>query len=58
MRRVHHLAQAKHERGAPRLEVGQRVLDLTAQAERFLVDDEDIRPEGLGCVADDRLAHP
>ena len=40
-----------------RLEIGQRLLDLALQAHRLLVDDEDVRLEGLGRVADDRLAH-
>ncbi|MNT28004.1 hypothetical protein D3C72_1636590 [compost metagenome] len=57
MRRIHHLAQAQNERRAMGLEVGQRLLDLAPQPHRLLVDDEDVRLEGLCRVPDDRLAH-
>ena len=57
VRRVHHLAQPEDQRRAARLEIGQRLFDLAAQAHRLLVDDEDVGLEGLGRMADDRLPH-
>ena len=55
---VHHVAQAQHEAGPARLERFQRALDLPSQAERFLVDDEDVGREHLGGVPDDGGPHP
>ena len=57
IRRVHDFAQPEDQRRAARLEIGQRLLDLAAQAHRLLVDDEDVGLEGLGRVPDDRLPH-
>ena len=54
---VHHVAQAEHQRRAALLEKPQRRADLAAQAERLLVDDEEIRPVDVGGVADDAGAH-
>ena len=39
------------------LEHGQGVLDLAAQAQGFLVDQQDIGIEGLGRMANDRGPH-
>ena len=41
-RRIHHVAQAEHQRGAPRLQEGERRLEFAAQPQRLLVDDEQV----------------
>ena len=46
----------EHERRAARLQHLQRAPHLALQSERFLVDEEEVRPEALGRLLDDRGA--
>ena len=55
---VHHVAQPQHETGPACLERFERALNLPAQTEGLLVDDEDVGREHLGGVPDDGGAHP
>jgi hypothetical protein len=54
---VHDVPQAEHEPRALGLEHLQRRDDLAFQAERLLVDDEEVRPEGERRLPDDGGAH-
>jgi hypothetical protein len=54
---VHDVAQAHHDRRAALLQHAQGRLHLAAQAERLLVDDEQVGPVDVGSVADDAGAH-
>ncbi len=54
---VHDVAQAEHQRRAAVLQQPQRRPDLAAQAERLLVDDEQVGTVDVGGVADDAGAH-
>ena len=56
-RLVHDVAQAEHEARAALLQHQQGLAHLAAQAERLLVDQEQVRVEDVGGVADDRAAH-
>ena len=53
---VHDVAQAQDQRHAAILQHPERVLDLAAQAQRLLVDDEDVGIEDVRGVMDDRAA--
>ena len=55
-RLVHHVAQAEHEQLALLLQEVQRRLDLAAQAERLLVDEEDVGLEDPRRLQDDGRA--
>ena len=50
---VHHVAQAEHQAAALGLEHGERLFDLAAQAERLLVDQENVGAEGARGVLED-----
>ena len=54
---VHDVAQAEDQARAAVFEQVQRVADLAAQAERLLIDQEQMRIEDFGRVLDDRAAH-
>ncbi len=54
---VHDVTQAEHQGRTAVLQEPQRRPDLAAQAERLLVDDEQIGPVDVGGVADDAGAH-
>src|SRR4029077_16844469 len=54
---VHYIAQSENERRAPRPQQVERGPHLAVQPERFLVDDENVRVEDVGGMADDRGAH-
>ena len=54
---VHHIAQTQHQPGTALLEHLQGIQNLAAQAQRLLVDDEDIRVEHVGRMADDGRPH-
>ena len=54
---VHDVAQAEHQRRAAVLQEPERRADLAAQAERLLVDDEEVGAIDVGGVADDPGAH-
>jgi len=54
---VHHVAQAEDQGRAALFQEVQCRADLAAQAERLLVDDEEVGPVDIGRVADDAGAH-
>ena len=54
---VHDVAQAEHRGGAGASHVGQGRLDLAAESQRFLVDQEQVRSVTAGGVLDDRGPH-
>jgi hypothetical protein len=54
---VHDVAQAQHQMRAALLQHLQGLVDLAAQAERLLVDDEDVGVEDVGGVLDDGIPH-
>ena len=54
---VHDVAQAQHQRRAALLQQAERRQDLAAQAERLLVDDEQVGTVDVGGVADDAGPH-
>ena len=52
-RLVHDVTKSQHAAGAASPQQLQRRTNLTAQAERLLVDEKDVRVEDVGRVADD-----
>ena len=54
---VHHVAQPQHQRRAPAAQHLQRAANFAAQAQRLLVDDEQVRVEDFRRVLDDRRPH-
>ncbi len=54
---IHDVAQAQHQAGAPPLQHAQGFLDLAAQTQRFLIDDDHVGGEDIRRMLDDLGPH-